>query len=61
MAEHAFATFWFMLPSLPMFLLISLLLHRGLGFWPSLAFGCALTVSLYLMMVWALGQFGVKL
>jgi hypothetical protein len=56
MAEHAFATFWFVLPSLPMFLAIPVML-----FWPALAIGCAMTVLLYLAMVWALGQFGVRL
>jgi len=47
MAAHAEATFWFVLPSLPMFLLIPLLLRQGFGFWPSLIAGCALTVALY--------------
>ncbi len=61
MADHATATFWFVLPSLPMFLVIPLLLQRGVGFWPSLAVGCGLTVALYLAMVWTLAQFGVKL
>lgn len=55
MAEHAYATFWFVLPSLPMFLAISLLLKRGMEFWPALVIGCAMTVLLYLTMVWALG------
>lgn len=50
MAEHARATFWFVLPSLPMFLLIPTLLGRGVGFWQALAAGCVLTVLLYLVM-----------
>jgi len=57
MAVHAEATFWFVLPSLPMFLLIPLLLRQGYGFWFALAAGCALTVALYLLMV----QFGPRL
>lgn len=61
MAEHAQATFWFVLPSLPMFLLIPVLLNRGISFWPSLAIGCVVTVALYLAMVWTLGRFGVNL
>lgn len=61
MADHAYATFWFVLPSLPMFLAIPLLLNRGVAFWPALAIGCAMTIALYLVMVWALGQFGVRL
>lgn len=61
MAAHAQATFWFVLPSLPMFLVIPMLLNRGMAFWPALALGCAMTVVLYLVMVWALAQFGVEL
>lgn len=61
MAEHASATFWFVLPSLPMFLLIPVLLRRGVVFWPALAIGCATTIMLYLAMVWTLGRFGMKL
>lgn len=32
MAAHVEATFWFVLPSLPMFLLIPLLLRNGVSF-----------------------------
>jgi hypothetical protein len=61
MAAHAQATFWFVLPSLPMFLVIPLLLKRGVGFWPALGIGCIITVLLYLMMVTILSRFGVRL
>lgn len=61
MAEHSGATFWYVLPSLPMFLLIPLLLKRGIGFWPALVAGCALTMMLYALMVWAMPRFGVKM
>lgn len=54
MALHAEATFWYVLPSLPMFLLIPALLRHGVPFWLALALGCGLTVALYLAMV----QFG---
>ena len=61
MARHAEATFWFVLPSLPMFLLIPALLRRGVAFWPSLAAGCLLTMILYAAMV-ALGpRLGLRL
>lgn len=36
LAEHSAATFWYVLPSLPMFLVIPALLKRGVGFWPAL-------------------------
>ncbi|GBQ96819.1 DUF3147 family protein [Asaia lannensis] len=47
MADHAGATFWYVLPSLPMFLLIPALLRHGVGFWPALSCGCVLTIGLY--------------
>lgn len=61
MASHAEGTFWFVLPSLPMFLLIPFLLRRGVGFYPSLLSGCALTIALYMMMVFFGPRFGLKL
>ena len=61
MADHAQATLWYVLPSLPMFLLIPVLLKRGVAFWPALGAGCLLTVLLYIGMVSLLGRIGVKL
>lgn len=60
MAVHAQATFWYVLPSLPMFLLIPVLLRHGIGFWLSLLAGCALTVAFYLLMVHFGPRFGLK-
>lgn len=54
LADHAQATLWYVLPSLPMFLLIPLMLRAGIGFWPSLVAGCALTIILYLLAVYVL-------
>ena len=61
MAVHAQATFWYVLPSLPMFLAIPAMLRAGLGFWPSLALGCALTVALYLLMMLVGPRLGLRL
>ena len=61
MADHAGATFWYVLPSLPMFLLIPALLKRGIPFWPALGAGCLLTIALYASMVWAGPKFGLRL
>jgi hypothetical protein len=61
LAAHAEATFWYVLPSLPMFLLVPALLRRGMPFWPALLAGCALTVGLYLAMTWLGPRFGLKL
>ena len=61
LADHAAATFWFVLSSLPMFLLVPALLKRGVGFWPSLAAGCALTIALYAAMTFLGPRLGLKL
>ena len=55
------STFWYVLPTLPMFLLLPALQRQGVGFWPALAAGCALTILLYLLTVWTLAKFGVTL
>jgi len=61
MAGHVEATFWYVLPSLPMFLVVPALLRRGLGFWPALLAGCVLTIGLYGMMMAVGPRFGLKL
>ena len=61
LAAHAQATFWFVLPSLPMFLLIPALLRRGVGFPAALAAGCLLTVALYLTTAAVGSRWGLKL
>jgi hypothetical protein len=61
MAAHSSATFWYVLPSLPMFLLIPALLRHGLSFWAALALGCALTIVLYTAMTWVGPRFGLQL
>ena len=61
MAAHVEATFWFVIPSLPMFLVMPVLLRNGLGFWTTLAVGFALTIALYLLMTWIGPRFGLRL
>lgn len=60
LADHAQATLWYVIPSLPMFLVIPILLRRGLPFWAALAAGCVLTVALYLAATWIAPRFGIK-
>ena len=61
MAAHAEATFWFVLPSLPMFLAIPAMLRAGINFHVALALGCLLTIILYLGMIAIAPRFGLKL
>lgn len=61
LADHAEATVWYVLPSLPMFLLIPYLLRGGMNFWAALGIGCAVTVGLYFFMVWIGPRVGINL
>lgn len=60
-ADHAFATFWYVLPSLPMFIVLPLILRAGLSFPLALTLSCVMTVVLYLLTAWALKFWGIKL
>ena len=59
-AAHAEATFWFVLPSLPMFLVFPALLRVNTGFWIALALSCALTMALYALTIWLLPRVGIN-
>jgi len=61
MAVHASATFWYVLPSLPMFLLIPHLLRSGWPFWASLVAGCILTIVLYGLLMAIAPRLGLRL
>ena len=61
MVQYAQATFWYVLPSLPMFLLIPALLKRGFAFWTALAAGCILTIVLYMGMAALLARGDIRL
>ena len=56
-AELSQSTFWFFLPSMPLFLVLPGLLRSGVSFWVALFISCALTIALY----WAMTLFGPKL
>ena len=60
-AALAQSTFWFVLPSLPLFLVLPALLRCGVGFWLSLAAACAMTIALYALAFWLLPRLGIEL
>jgi hypothetical protein len=60
-ADHAEATFWYVIPSLPMFLVLPWMLRSGVAFWLALASSCLMTVLLYGLTVLAAARFGVRL
>lgn len=60
-ANHAEGTFWFVLPSLPMFLILPWMLRHGWGFWPALGVNCAITAACFWLTVVILRHFGTNL
>lgn len=61
LANHAEGTFWFVLPTLPMFLILPWMLRNGWGFWPALLANCAITTGLFWITVVVLRRFGINL
>ena len=60
-AELSQSTFWFFLPSMPLFLVLPWLLRSGTGFWLALLIACAMTIVLYLGMTMLAPKLGIRL
>jgi len=60
-ADHLEATFFYVLPSLPMFLVMPALLRADYAFWPALGVSMAMTVLLYGLVVLVVARFGIEL
>jgi hypothetical protein len=57
---HAWYTFWYVVPTLPMFLAFPFLLPR-FGFWPTLAVSVAITLICFIAFAWVVRRFGIQL
>lgn len=59
-STHAQLVFWYVLPTLPMFLLFPWL-ARHLGFYGALGAGAGLTVLLFALTRWVMSRYGLAL
>ena len=59
-ANHAWYTFWYVVPTLPMFLLFPALLPR-IGFWPTLLASVAITLVCFGVFALVMRRFGIDL
>ena len=59
-ANHAWYTFWYVVPTLPMFLAFPVLLPR-LGFWPTLLACVVITVVCFWLFALLVRRFGIEL
>jgi hypothetical protein len=60
-ANHAYYTFWYVLPTLPMFLAMPWLLNRGTSFWPALGACILLTIAAFALSAYLGRHLGVDL
>lgn len=60
LANHAWYTFWYVVPTLPMFLVFPWLLPR-VGFWPTMVLSAVLTAVLFAGFAVVMRRWGVEL
>jgi len=61
LASHAYYTFWYVIPTLPMFLVMSKMLKSGVNFWIVLLTYMVGTWILFALTVVILKRFGIEL
>lgn len=59
-ANHAWYTFWYVVPTLPMFLVFPWLLPR-IGFWPTLLASVLITIASFWLFALVVKRFGIEL
>lgn len=59
-ANHAWYTFWYVIPTLPIFLIFPKLLVN-IGFWPALLVSAVVSVVCFVLFSWLMSIFDVRL
>ena len=59
-SNHAWYTFWYVVPTLPMFLGFPFL-HERIGFWPTIAVCVGITILCFAVFAIVVKQFGIEL
>jgi len=59
-ANHSYYTFWYVLPTLPMFILFPWIIKHW-SFWPAILLSIGFTVVLFIVYVAVLKKFGIDL
>ncbi|MBM3357799.1 MAG: DUF3147 family protein [Betaproteobacteria bacterium] len=60
-SELSIATFWLVLPTLPMFLVLPALLKNGIGFYASLGISVVVLMACYAVAVPLLARYGIEI
>lgn len=61
LANHAYYTFWYVLPTLPMFLVLPVLLRRGVHFGWAILLCALITFAAFLLTAFLVKRIGVDL
>ena len=59
-SNHAWYTFWYVVPTLPMFLAFPFL-HERIGFWPTIVACVGITIVCFAMFAFIVKRFGIEL
>ncbi len=59
--NHAYYTFWYVVPTLPMFLIMPWLMEKGVNFWVSLCVCALVTFGCFILTALIARRFGVNL
>ena len=59
--DHAFYTFWYVVPTLPMFLIMPWLMAKGINFWLSLIVCALATCFFFILTAVIVRRFGINL
>ena len=59
-SNHAWYTFWYVIPTLPMFLAFPFL-HERIGFWLTLAVCAVITIACFVLLIHLLKLFGIDI
>ena len=60
-ANHAYYTFWYVIPTLPMFITMPIMLRKGMNFWLTLVISIAMTCACFALTIIVGKKFGVDL
>lgn len=59
--NHAYYTFWYVIPTLPMFLIMPWLMTKGINFWVSLGICAFVTIGCFILTALTARRFGIDL
>lgn len=60
-ANYATSGLWYIVPGIPMFFVLPLLLRQGWGYWAALGLACATLIPCYAVTMLLAARYGVKL